>query len=272
MSAQKTISLEKIAQNIRKDVLKMIFAAGSGHPAGSLSVVEIITALYFSIMNHDPKNPEWEERDRFLLSNGHTCPTLYAVMAEAGYFSKTKLSSYTKLGSFLQGHPEKTKMLGIEITSGSLGMGLGQAVGISLGAKLDERHFRTYCLTSDGEHEEGSHWEAVFAASKFHLSNLTLFVDQNGIQIGGEIEKTLSLQSLGEKYRSYDWNVLEIDGHNFREIVLAVEKAKSYYQGPTVIIAKTIAGKGVSFMEEKSEWHAKVPTKEELAKALKELS
>lgn len=272
MSAQYSISdLQKISLKVRQNLLKMIFAAKSGHPAGSLSATDILVSLYFSVMNHDPKNPSWEERDRFILSNGHTCPALYAVLAEAGYFPKEKLVTYAKLGSPLQGHPERTKLPGIETTSGSLGMGLGQASGYALAAKMDDRRFRIYCLVSDAEHDEGSHWEVVLVAAKYKLSNLTLFVDQNKIQIDGKTEEVLPLKSLLEKYRAFGWNALEIDGHNFSEIIGAVEKARSYYEGPSVIIAQTIAGKGVSFMEENSSWHAKVPSKEELEKALKEL-
>ena len=263
--------LEKVSTEIRRDILKMIFSAGSGHPAGSLSVTDILVALYFKIMNHDPKKPSWEERDRFILSNGHTCPALYAVMAEAGYFPKKKLVTYAKLDSPLQGHPERTRLPGIETTSGSLGMGLGQASGYALAAKMDDRRFRIYCLVSDAEHDEGSHWEAVLFAAKYKLSNLTLFVDQYKIQIDGKTEEVLPLKSLLEKYRAFGWNVLEIDGHNFREIVNAVDTARAYYDGPTVIIANTISGKGVSFMEGDFHWHARPLTRKELNLALREL-
>ncbi len=263
--------LEKIAAEIRKDVLKMIFIAGSGHPAGSLSVTDILVALYFQIMNHDHKKPLWPERDRFILSNGHTCPALYAVLAKAGYFSRTKLSSYAKLDSPLQGHPERIRLPGIETTSGSLGMGLGQAAGYALASRMDEQRFRVFCIVSDGEHNEGSHWEAVLLTAKYNLANLTLFVDRNRIQIDGMTEEVLPLENLADKYRAFGWNVLDIDGHNFREIVNAVETARAYYVGPTVIIAKTIAGKGVSFMEGNPAWHARPLTRKELNLALREL-
>ncbi len=271
MTAQYTpFDLEKIAAEIRKDVLKMIFAAGSGHPAGSLSITDILVALYFQIMNHDPKKPLWPERDRFVLSNGHTCPALYAVLAKAGYFSKTKLKLMRKLESPLQGHPERKRLPGIETSSGPLGEGLAQAAGMALASQLDQTRFRVFCLTSDAENQEGNHWEAVMAAAKYKLANLTLFIDRNQIETSGSTEEVMPLNPLKEKYLAFNWNVLEIDGHNFREIVNAVETARSYYEGPTVIIARTVAGKGVSFMEGDYRWHSKTITKEELKKALRE--
>lgn len=253
--------LVKIAAEVRKDIINMIVMAGSGHPAGSLSMVEIFTALYFSIMNHDPTNPFWEERDRLIVSNGHTCPALYSVMARSGYFPVAKLKTYTRLGSPLQGHPERVKLPGIETTSGPLGCGVAQAVGIAIASRMDNAHFRVYCTASDAEHDEGNHWEAVMVAAKYKLSNLTLFVDRNNIQIEGSTEETLPLEPLKAKYEAFNWNVIEIDGHNMDEIVASVAKARSVYEAPTVIIAKTIAGKGVEYMEGKSEWHAKVPFK-----------
>jgi transketolase len=263
--------LEKISAEVRRDILKMIFTAGSGHPAGSLSVADILVALYFKIMNHDPKKPFWEERDRLILSNGHTCPALYAVLAKNGYFSKTKLKLMRKLESPLQGHPERKRLPGIETTSGPLGEGLAQGVGMALAARLDGARFRIYCITSDAEHQEGNHWEAVMAAAKYKLANLTLFVDRNQIEISGGTEEIMPINPLKEKYLAFNWNVLEIDGHNFREIVNAVDTARAYYGGPTVIIANTISGKGVSFMEGDFHWHGRPLTKKELNLALKEL-
>jgi transketolase len=263
--------LEKTATEVRKDILKMIFAAGSGHPAGSLSVADILVALYFQVMNHDPKKPFWPERDRFILSNGHTCPALYAVLAKAGYFKPKELKNLRKLGSILQGHPERLRLPGIETSSGPLGEGLAQAVGMALAAQLDQARFRVFCLTSDAEHQEGNHWEAVMVAAKYKLANLTLFVDRNQIETSGLTEEVMPLNPLKEKYLAFNWNVLEVDGHNFREIVNAVESARSYYEGPTVIIARTIAGKGVSFMEGDYRWHSKAPNKDELKRALREL-
>jgi transketolase len=263
--------LEKKAVEVRRDVLKMIYSAGSGHPAGSLSVTDILVTLYFQIMNHDPKKPLWPERDRFILSNGHTCPALYAVLAEAGYFPKTKLKSLRRIESPLQGHPERKRLPGMETSSGPLGEGLAQAIGMALAANLDQARFRVFCLTSDAEHQEGSHWEAVAVAAKYKLPNLTLFVDRNQIEISGPTEEVMPLQPLKEKYQAFNWNVLEIDGHNFEEIIKAVETARAYYDGPTVIIAQTIAGKGVSFMENDFHWHGKAPNKEEIEQALEEL-
>lgn len=263
--------LQRKANEIRKDVVKMIASAGSGHPAGSLGVVEILVTLYFKIMTHDPKKPDWEERDRFVLSNGHVCPALYATLAHAGYFPKTKIKSLRKLNSPLQGHPERKKLPGIETTSGPLGCGLAQAAGMAMAAKLDDKRFRIYCLASDGEHDEGNHWEAVLFCAKYKLANLTLFVDRNEIQSDGLTEQVLPLESLAEKYKAFNWQVLEIDGHNFDQIINAVYRARAFYEGPTVIIAKTVAGKGVSFMEGRFKWHAKPLAAEEADKALKEL-
>ena len=263
--------LTEMASTVRQDVIKMLLAAGSGHPAGSLSSTEIFVALYFFIMRHDPKKPFWEERDRLIVSHGHTCPGLYSAMAEAGYFSKAKLKTYAALGSPLQGHPERFRLPGIETTSGPLGCGLAQASGYALAARMDGARFRVYCTTSDGEHNEGNHWEAVLFAGKYKLANLTLFVDRNHIQIDGTTEQVLPLTSLADKYKTFGWNSLEIDGHNFEEIISAVDKARKFYEGPTVIIANTVAGKGVSFMEGKSEWHAKAPNKKEAVEALKQL-
>lgn len=253
--------LEKIAADVRRDIISMIVAAGSGHPAGSLSMADIFTALYFAVMNHDPKNPDWEDRDRLIVSNGHTCPALYAVMARAGYFPISKLKTYSKLDSPLQGHPERIRLAGIETTSGPLGCGLAQAVGIAIASRMDNAHFRIYCTVSDAEHDEGNHWEAVMVAAKYKLSNLTVFVDRNNIQIEGSTETTLPLEPLKAKYESFNWNVIEIDGHNMEEIISSVAKARAVCDAPTVVIAKTIAGRGVAYMEGKAEWHSKVPLK-----------
>lgn len=263
--------LEKIAKAVRKDILRMIAQAGSGHPAGSLGMVDVFTALYFVILNHDSQKPGWEERDRLFLSNGHICPVLYATMSRAGYFPSSKLMTLRKLGSKLQGHPERTRLPGIENTSGPLGEGLAQAAGYAYAARLDGKHFRVYCIASDGEHNEGNHWEAVMFAGKYKLSNLTLFVDRNNIQSDGLTEEVMPLNPLKEKYEAFNWNVIEVDGHNFQEIISSVRKARAVYNKPTVVIAKVISGKGVSFMENDYRWHAKGLTKEELSKALKDL-
>ena len=263
--------LQKIAIDVRKDVVRMIEAAGSGHSAGSLGVAEIFTTLYFAVMNNDPKNPNWEERDRLVVSNGHVCPAQYAVMARAGYFSITKLKTYSKLNSSLQGHPERERLPGIETTSGPLGCGLAQAAGIAYAARMDGARFRTFCVTSDGEHDEGNHWEAVLFAAKNKLANLTLMVDRNNIQIEGHTEETMPLEPLREKYEAFNWHVLDIDGHNCEEIVDALNHAKAVYEKPTVIIAHTIPGKGVDFMEWDPSWHAKAPNAQETKIALREL-
>lgn len=264
-------ALEKKANDIRKDIIKMLVAAGSGHSAGSLGMADVFTALYFHILNHDPKNPEWEERDRLILSNGHIAPGRYAAMAHAGYFPVSELKTLRKLGSRLQGHPERKRLPGVETTSGPLGSGLAQAAGYAYAARMDGAHFRVFCITSDGEHDSGNHWEAVMFAGKNNLSNLTLFVDRNNIQIDGHTEDVMPLEPLAEKYKAFNWNVLDIDGHNMEEIINAVEHARAVYENPTVIIAHTIPGKGVSFMEGLPEWHGKPPTEEEAKMALNEL-
>ena len=264
-------ALEKIANDIRKDIIKMLVAAGSGHSAGPLGMADVFTALYFEIMNNDPKNPFWEERDRLLLSNGHIAPVRYATMAHAGYFPISELKTLRKLGTRLQGHPERLRLPGVETTSGPLGSGLAQAAGYAYAARMDGARFRVFCITSDGEHDSGNHWEAVMFAGKYNLSNLTAIVDRNNIQIDGYTEDVMPLEPLEGKYKAFNWHVLHIDGHNFQEIIDAVEHARAVYENPTVIIAHTIPGKGVSFMENLPEWHGKPPTPEEAKKALHEL-
>ena len=263
--------LQNIATEVRRDVVKMIETAGSGHAAGSLGMAEIFTTLYFAVMNHDPKNPGWEERDRLIVSNGHVCPAQYAAMAHAGYFSLAKLKTHCKLNSPLQGHPERERLPGIETTSGPLGCGLAQAAGMAYAARMDGARFRVFCIASDGEHDEGNHWEAVLFAAKHKLANLTLIVDRNNIQIEGFTEETMPLEPLKEKYEAFNWHVLDIDGHNCEEIADAINHARAVYEKPTVIIAHTIPGKGVDFMEWNSSWHAKAPDAEEAKIALKQL-
>lgn len=263
--------LTQKANIIREDIIKMLVEAGSGHSAGPLGMADVFTALYFNVLNHDPENPFWDERDRLILSNGHICPVRYAAMAEAGYFPVSELLTLRKLGSRLQGHPERLRLPGLETTSGPLGSGLAQASGYAYAAKMDGRRFRVYCICSDGEHDEGNHWEAVMFAGKYNLSNLTVIVDRNNIQIDGFTEDVMPLDPLEEKYKSFHWDVLKIDGHNMREIIDACEHAKAIHENPTVIIANTIPGKGVDFMENKFEWHGKPPNPEEAKKALHEL-
>ena len=263
--------LRKKANEIRKDLIEMLLEAGSGHSAGPLGMADIFTALYFDILKHDPKNPSWEERDRLFLSNGHIVPIRYATMAHAGYFPKSKLKTLRKLDSDLQGHPERVRMPALETTSGPLGSGLAQATGYAYAARMDKKNFRVFCICSDGEHDAGNHWEAVLFAGKNNLSNLTVFIDRNNIQIDGYTEDIMPLEPLGEKYKAFNWHVLHIDGHNMEEIIDAANHAKAVYEDPTVIIAHTIPGKGVSFMENLPEWHGKPPNEKEAKSALHEL-
>lgn len=263
--------LEEKANEIRQDIIKMLVEAGSGHSAGPLGMTDIFSALYFHILNYDPKNPDWPERDRLILSNGHICPGLYATLAHAGYFPHKELMTLRKFGTRLQGHPERKRLSGVETTSGPLGSGLAQASGYAYVARMDGQKFRTYCLTSDGEHQEGNHWEAVMFAAKYNLNNLTVIVDRNNIQIDGYTEDIMPLEPLIEKYKAFNWSVIDIDGHNMQEIIDACDKAKATFENPTVIIAHTIPGKGVDFMEGDYKWHGKPPNKEEAKKALHEL-
>ncbi|MCP6726465.1 MAG: transketolase [Patescibacteria group bacterium] len=265
------LELEKKANTIRQQVIIMLQKAGSGHSAGPLGMADVFAALYFSILKHNPKKPEWAERDRLILSNGHICPVRYAAMAEAGYFPKKELATLRQFGSRLQGHPERLKLPGIETTSGPLGSGLSQAAGMALVGKMDKKSWRVYCVMSDGEQNAGQTWEAVLFAAKNKLDNLVAIIDRNNIQIDGYTEDVMPLNPLGEKYEAFNWNVLEIDGHNIEEIIDACSHAKAVQKQPTLIIANTIAGKGVSFMENKYEWHGKPPNKEEAKQALKEL-
>lgn len=263
--------LEEKAKEVRKDVIKMILKAGAGHPAGSLGMTDVFVALYFAILNHDPEKPDWEDRDRLILSAGHICPALYAVMSHSGYFDHKHLWKFGDFKGILQGHPHKGYLPGLENTSGPLGSGFAQACGIATAAKMDDKRFRTYCITSDGEHGEGNHWEAVMFAGKNNLGNLTMIIDRNNIQIDGFTEDVMPLEPLADKYKAFNWSTIEIDGHNFEEIINAVHKARAIYEKPTAIIAKTIPGKGVDFMELNPSWHAKTPTKEQAKKALKEI-
>lgn len=272
LSKDKNISeLSEMANTIRQDIIKNLVSAGSGHSAGPLGMADVFTALYFSILNHNPKNPDWRERDRLVLSNGHICPVLYATLARAGYFSVKEGLTLRKLGSRLQGHPHRTALPGLETTSGPLGSGMSQASGMAYAARMDQLKIRVYALTSDGEHDAGNTWEAVLFAGKNKLNNLTVIIDRNNIQIDGNTEEIMPLEPLKEKYESFNWHVIEIDGHNISEIIDACNQAKAIYEKPTCIIAHTIPGKGVDFMEYKYEWHGKPPNKEEAKLALHEL-
>jgi len=265
--------LKSIAKTIRLHIIKMIAAAGSGHPAGSLGMTEVFTALYFSgVVNLNPTEPDWVNRDRIILSNGHICPVRYAAMAEAGYFPVEELMTLRKLGSRLQGHPHRGSLPGLETTSGPLGCGLAQAAGIALSFSMDNKPMKVYCLTSDGEHDEGNTWEAVMFAAKNKLNNLIQIMDRNNIQIDGYTEDIMPLNPLAEKYKAFNWEVLEINGNKMEEVLEALKKAQNSIDRPVVIIAHTIPGKGVSYMANNFEWHGKAPNKEQTEQALKELA
>jgi transketolase len=263
--------LEMTANQIRQDIIGMLVEAGSGHSAGPLGMADIFTALYFHILNHDPKNPNWPDRDRLILSNGHICPVQYAILARAGYFDIEELKTLRKLNSRLQGHPHRGALPGIETTSGPLGSGLSQSAGFALAARLDQKKYRTYVLLSDGEQDAGNTWEAAMFIGKNKLNNITAIIDRNNIQIDGFTEDIMPLESLKEKYEAFRWHVLEIDGHNIEQIVDACNEARAIFEKPTVIIAHTIPGKGVSFMEQDYLWHGIPPDKEQAKKALNEL-
>lgn len=264
--------LNKKANTIRWHVLNMITEAGSGHPGGSLSCVEIITTLYFHVMRHNPENPDGKDRDRFVLSKGHAAPTLYAALAESGYFSVDKLLSLRMLGGFLQGHPDKNMTPGVEISAGSLGNGLPVACGMALAAKLDGKNYNVYTLVGDGECDEGLIWEAAMFASHYKLDNLIAIVDRNGLQIDGPTELIMGLESLSNKWRSFNWYVIEVDGRKIEDLIKAFDEAKQHRNAPTVIIAHTIKGEGVSFMEWVKDFHGKAPNKQQLDLALEELA
>lgn len=260
-----------MANTIRQDVVRMVCAAKSGHVAGPLGLAEIFSVLFFSEMDFDVKNPKRDDRDRFVLSNGHTCAGSYSAMAHAGYFPASGLLNFRKLGSPLQGHPSRKYLPFVENSSGPLGEGLGIACGIACAMKLDGMAPRVYCVCSDGEHQEGSTWEAVMFAAKYKLDNLVAIMDRNYIQIDGNTEEVMPLHSIEEKYRAFNWNVISIDGNDVGEIMSALKKARECKGRPTMIVAKTVPGKGVSFMEKNYKWHGVPPKEEEAKKALSEL-
>ena len=263
--------VEEHAKAIRETVIEMLVEAKSGHTAGPLGMADIFAALYFHILNHKPKDPSWEGRDRLVLSNGHITPVRYATMAHAGYFPVKECMTLLKFGSRLQGHPERTKLPGVETTSGPLGSGLSQASGMAYGLRMDGKKNRVYCIMSDGEQQEGNTWEAVLFAGKYRLNNLTAIMDRNNIQIDGMTEDVMPLEPLKEKYEAFNWHVIEIDGHNIEAFVDAVETAKAIYEKPTLILARTIPGKGVEEIEFDYKWHGKPPKKEEAERFLKEI-
>jgi len=271
LTPEKVKQLETKANKIRQLVIEMLEKAGSGHSAGSLGTADIFASFYFHILKHNPKNPNWEDRDKLVLSNGHVCPTQYAAMALSGYFPLEELWTLRKINSRLQGHPHRTSLPGLETTSGPLGEGVSQGIGMALSANLDHKQIHIYVISSDGEQEEGNTWEAVMFAGKNKISNLTLIIDRNNIQIDGKTEEVMPLEPLKDKYLSFNWNVIEADGNNIEEFIGAVKKALAEKSKPTVIIAKTIPGKGVSFMEGDFLWHGKAPTRDEAQRALIEL-
>ncbi len=263
--------LEEKAKLIRRLIIQMIAKAGSGHPGGSLSSTDLITALFFSVLKHDPKNPIWPDRDRFHMSKGHCCPLWYAVLAESGYFPKEELMTLRQLGSLLQGHPDR-RTPGVEVSSGSLGQGLSVALGMSLAAKIDKKDYRVYVLMGDGETQEGNIWEAAMAAAHFRRDNICAILDYNGFQIDGATKVIMNLDPVANKWKAFGWHTIEIDGHNMQQILNAYDEAKTIQDKPTIIIARTIKGKGVSFMENAVDFHGRAPTAEEAERALKELA
>ncbi len=270
LDMQDILRLNEIAKKTRRLIIESVAEAGSGHPGGSLSAVELVVALYFYKMRHDPKNPKWEDRDRFILSKGHAAPLLYSVLAQAGYFAIDELKRLRKLGSMLQGHPD-FRTPGVDYCGGSEGIGLSVAVGIALAAKLDKKSYRTYVLLGDGELQEGQVWEAAMSAVKYRLDNLTAIVDRNGIQQDGLTENIMPLEPLAAKWHAFNWNVIQIDGYDFEQIIDAYDKAESTINKPTVIIAHTTKGKGVPIMEWAPQWHGQAPKKELAKKIIEEL-
>ena len=269
-NAQEVVRLKEVARNTRKLILESLAEAGSGHPGGSLSAVELLVALYFHVMRHDPKDPSWPERDRFFLSKGHAAPLLYAILAQAGYFPVEELMTLRKLGSRLQGHPYMG-VPGVEAPAGSEGIGLSLGVGVSLAAKLDRRTSRTYVLMGDGEQQEGQVWEAAMTASKYRLDNLTAIIDRNGIQQDGLTEQIMPLEPLAAKWRAFNWNVIEVDGYDFSQLLDGFDLAANTRNRPTVVVAHTVKGKGISFMEWSPHYHGTPPSKDNLSDVLSEL-
>ncbi|MBE0431026.1 MAG: transketolase [Dehalococcoidia bacterium] len=263
--------LTGMAKRLRRHVITMVSAAGSGHPGGSLSAADIVAALYFRVLRYRPENPHWPERDRFILSKGHAAPILYAALAEAGYFPVSELATLRRLDSRLQGHADGKSTPGVEMSSGSLGMGLSFAVGVSMAARLDSMACRTYALLSDGECQEGQTWEAALSAAHFKLDNLVAIVDYNGIQLSGWTRDIMKLEPFADKWQAFGWHIVDIDGHDVGQILSACQKAEEVRGRPTVIIAHTVKGKGVSFMENNVAFHGKAPNRDETEKALKEL-
>jgi len=264
--------LQGIARKLRRHVITMISTAGSGHPGGSLSAADIVTALYFHTMRHDPTNPKWADRDRFILSKGHAAPVLYAALAECGYFPLEWLTTLRKTGTCLQGHTDSRLTPGVDMSAGSLGQGLSVGIGMALAARLDKKDYRTYVLLGDGECQEGQVWEAAMFAPNYKLDNLTAIVDYNGLQLDGFTKQIMDLEPFVDKWRSFKWEVLQIDGHDMKQVIEALQKARQVKDKPVVIVARTVKGKGVSFMENNVDYHGKAPGKSEIETALRELA
>lgn len=262
--------LEQQASQLRQDIVTMIHAARAGHPGGSLSAVEMVTALYFHVMNIDPTQPHWADRDRFILSKGHACPVLYAALARRGYFDPAQLTTLRQYHSILQGHPDMNKTPGVDMTAGSLGNGLSVGVGMALSAKLHHQDYMTYVMLGDGEIQEGMVWEAAMAAAHYRLNNLVAIVDCNGVQINGWVNDIMREEPFADKWKAFGWNVIDIDGHSIREVLTALHEARTM-RSPTVILARTVKGKGVSFMEDQAAWHGAAPNAEQLARAMEDI-
>ena len=271
MTEKEILRLKKIAAHIRKDIIVSTSCAKSGHPGGSLSIADIVTVLYFKEMNISPRKRKNPDRDRFVLSKGHCAPALYGALAEKGFFPEEDLKTLRKVDSYLEGHPSAKTVPGVDISTGSLGQGVSNAVGIAIGGKLDKKDYRVYTILGDGECEEGEVWEAAMCAAHYKLDNLCAFIDVNGLQIDGATSEVMNPNPIGDKFKAFGWNVVEIDGHDYRAIESALRKAKKAKGKPTAIIAKTVKGKGVSFMENKASWHGVAPDAEQTQKALEEL-
>ena len=266
-----SVMLGKKANIVRQDIINMLTESSSGHPGGSLSCTDILVTLYFNEMRYDVKNPNDENRDRFVLSKGHAAPALYATLSEAGFFPKEELMTLRKINSKLQGHPNMNYVPGVDMSTGSLGQGISTAVGMALAGKLDKKNYRVYTILGDGELEEGQVWEAAMSAAHYKLDNLTAFVDYNGLQIDGNVTDVMNPEPITNKFEAFNWNVISIDGHNYEEIISAINEAKNVKDKPTVIVCKTVKGKGVSFMENQCGWHGTAPNREQCEAAIKEL-
>ncbi|MBA3046637.1 MAG: transketolase [Candidatus Thermoplasmatota archaeon] len=271
ISKEKIVEMDEIARKVRRHIIQMIYEAGSGHPGGSLSAADVIVSLYFGMMNHKPEDPKWPDRDRFVLSKGHAAPALYGCLAESGYFPIEELKTFRRIGSRLQGHPDMRKTPGVEASTGSEGQGLSMGLGMALAGKLDRKPYTVYVMVGDGENDCGQIWEAAMAASFFKTDNLIAIIDRNMLQLDGPTHKVMSIEPLADKWRAFGWNVLEANGHNIGELLDALNKAKQTKGMPSIIIAHTIKGKGVSFMEGAVGFHGKVPSEEQYKKAMIEL-